>query len=373
MDLARMIFMAMSMIMARLFFLTRPVSAQPGCSEVLSKHICLPENYSRYELPNTEETNKVEISFDMDEILEINDGTHSITFSSYFVMEWTDSRIIVDQSYGSPNIPLDVDFLRKLWVPKLFVYNLKKFEVVDVISKLDDLWVYKHSSVFYSQLAYMTFLCPMQFNNFPFDTHSCKIRVGSYSYNSSRMDFITKSFGYNSKSRNSIGLTYDIWIKPLSKEDAVLDYGTPFTLAGFEIVMSRYSTGYILTYYFPSGLLVLSSWISFLIPQDKIVGRMALLVTLLLMLMNMFHTMTTTTPKADGCLTALETWLLACLLLIFGTIMEYSVLLLRNLSDSVSSGVTSGNCCAWLDKVSLIFFPATFLILNLFYWPAYLS
>jgi len=365
--LVRMVFMVGSMIMV---FLTRPICAQPACSEVLSKYVCLPENYSRYELPNTDETNQVEISFDMDEILEIKDATYSITFSSYFAMEWSDRRLIVDQSAGSANIPLDVDFLKNLWVPKIFVYNLKKFEVVEVMSKQDGLWVDKQSKVFYSQLAYMTFLCPMQFNNFPFDTHSCKIRTGSYSYNSSRMDFITKSFGLNSKSHNSLALTYDIWIKPLSKEDAVLDYGTPFSLAGFEIVMSRYSTGYILTYYFPSGLLVLLSWISFLIPQDKIVGRMALLVVLLLMLVNMFHTVTTTTPKADGCLTALETWLLACLLLIFGTIMEYSVLLLRNLSNSC---VKSGNCCVWLDKVSLIFFPATFLLLNLFYWPAYLS
>merc|ERR1719320_1459219 len=359
-----------NMVMARLVFFTWPVLAQPDCSEVLSKHVCLPKNYSKYELPNTEETHLVEISFDLDEIHEINDETYSITFSTYLVMEWTDRRLHVDQSLGSDYIPLDVDFLKSLWVPKIFVYNLKKFEVVDAMSKLDGLMVNKHNNVFYSQLAYMTFLCPMQFNNFPFDTHTCKIRVGSYSYNSSRMDFITKSFGYNSKSHNSIALPYDIGIKPLTKEDGVLNIGAPSTLAGFEIVMSRYSAGYVLSYYFPSGLLVLLSWISFLIPQDRILGRMALLVTLLLMLMNVFHTVTTTTPKGDACLTALETWLLACLLLIFGAIMEYSVLLLRNLWYSDSADVKS---VTWLDKVSLIIFPSFFLLLNIFYWPAYLS
>ena len=34
----------------------------------------------------------------------------------------------------------------------------------------------------------------------------------------------------------------------------MLNIGSPFRLAGFEIVMSRYSAGYVLTYYFPSGI-----------------------------------------------------------------------------------------------------------------------
>ena len=34
----------------------------------------------------------------------------------------------------------------------------------------------------------------------------------------------------------------------------MLNIGAPFTLAGFEIVLSRYSAGYVLSYYFPSGI-----------------------------------------------------------------------------------------------------------------------
>jgi hypothetical protein len=39
-----------------------------------------------------------------------------------------------------------------------------------------------------------------------------------------------------------------------------------------------------------SGLFVIVSWISFLIPMDVIPGRMALLVTLFLVLVNIFNT-----------------------------------------------------------------------------------
>ena len=38
----------------------------------------------------------------------------------------------------------------------------------------------------------------------------CKFRVGSYSYDSSKMVFITKAYGYASKQSNSIALDYEI-------------------------------------------------------------------------------------------------------------------------------------------------------------------
>ena len=69
------------------------------------------------------------------------------------------------------------------------------------------------------------------------------------------------------------------------------------------------------------GLFVIVSWISFLIPMDVIPGRMALLVTLFLVLVNIFNNVTTNTPKAEG-LTAIEAWMLACILFVFGALVE---------------------------------------------------
>ena len=85
-----------------------------------------------------------------------------------------------------------------------------------------------------------------------------------------------------------------------------------------------------------AGLFVVVSWISFVVPPDVIPGRMALLITLFLVLVNIFNTVTTNTPKAEGdqhCsiekwifnvstgLTAIETWMLSCLLFVFGALV----------------------------------------------------
>ena len=53
---------------------------------------------------------------------------------------------------------------------------------------------------------------------------------------------------------------------------------------------------------------------------------MALLVTLFLVLVNIFNTVTTNTPKAEG-LTAIEAWMLSCILFVFATLCEYACLL----------------------------------------------
>ena len=41
-------------------------------------------------------------------------------------------------------------------------------------------------------------------------------------------------------------------------------------MAGFKLKMERKMTHYVITYYLPSGLFVVVSWASFLIPSDDI-------------------------------------------------------------------------------------------------------
>ena len=60
-----------------------------------------------------------------------------------------------------------------------------------------------------------------------------------------------------------------------------------------QVLLSKFWT-------FVSGLFVVVSWISFVVPPDVIPGRMALLITLFLVLVNIFNSVTTNTPKAEG-------------------------------------------------------------------------
>merc|ERR1719458_759172 len=143
------------------------------------------------------------------------------------------------------------------------------------------------------------------------------------------MIFAVSKLGYAHTSR-SIVLDYEIKIKQLAMPDRIFVGGAlgNYSLAGFEMILHRHISHYIINYYLPSGLFVVVSWISFLVPADIIPGRMALLVTLFLVLVNIFNTVTTNTPKAEG-LTAIEAWMLACILFVFGALIEYAAILFK--------------------------------------------
>merc|ERR1719445_1472473 len=124
-------------------------------------------------------------------------------------------------------------------------------------------------------------------------------------------------------------LDYAIQIKklPESQQNYVAITGN-FSVAGFELTLRRKVSHYIITCYLPSGMFVIVSWISFLIPPDVVPGRMTLLITIFLVLVNIFNTITTNIPKAEG-LTAIEAFVIVCVLFVFGALMEYAGILLQ--------------------------------------------
>ena len=64
-------------------------------------------------------------------------------------------------------------------------------------------------------------------------------------------------------------LDYDIEIYPLVAEDKQYSaLNMNYSVAGFQLVLARKVSFYVVTYYLPSGLFVVVSWISFLINPE---------------------------------------------------------------------------------------------------------
>ena len=106
-----------------------------------------------------------------------------------------------------------------------------------------------------------------------------------------------------------------------AKSSSVI-YTFPFWLSNDDVVPCRY----LYIYYLPSGLFVVVSWVSFLIPPEVVPGRMALLVTLFLVLTNIFNTITNVSPNVEG-MTAIASWMIACMFFVFLALLEYATIL----------------------------------------------
>ena len=186
------------------------VSGQSRCSE----EVCLPSNYSKSKLP-AKTQNKVSIGFGLTEISKIDDWSSSITFSMYFNVEWNEPRLILGPQFGTKKPgamePLSSGYLDKMWLPNIFVYNLKSYKVTEVFGKLALAFVDSDKNILYSHFPTVTFFCPLNFKNFPLDSQTCVFKLGSYSYNDELMPFNTKHSGiYRLKQRAHLPLQYDV-------------------------------------------------------------------------------------------------------------------------------------------------------------------
>ena len=140
--------------------------------------ICIPSNYSKFDLPN-ETLTLVNVGIDIKDIPKIDDQEFSITLNAFFVVRWTDRRMIINQDKmdlmfkqnEDPDswIPVDVSFIKEFWLPDAEILNLKEFKTLDVLSKLEGLWLNRNFEIMYAVATRITFICPMTFNSFPLD------------------------------------------------------------------------------------------------------------------------------------------------------------------------------------------------------------
>merc|ERR1712038_1644979 len=123
-------------------------------------------------------------------------------------------------------------------------------------------------------------------------------------------------------------LDYKVKLEDLKAADKVLAYGDSgnYSITGFQMTLTRNVAKYLYIYYLPSGLFVAVSWVSFVIPPEVVPGRMALLVTLFLVLTNIFNTINNLSPNVEG-MTAIASWMIACMFFVFGALLGYASIL----------------------------------------------
>ena len=130
---------------------------------------------------------------------------------------------------------------RCLSIPTVTAYLIFVFNSVNIAAKekylkreksISGVWIIDGKDVFYNQFAQVTFLCPMRFERYPLDEHTCKFRVGSTNMDINYMRFGETAVTYDESSRNTI-LDYKVEAMKLREEDRILLYqGGNYSVTG---------------------------------------------------------------------------------------------------------------------------------------------
>ena len=157
-----------------------------------------------------------------------------------------------------------------------------------------------------------------------------------------------------------------------SNETTDLKGGKLVSTSGFYLVLQRKPEPYLWLYFVPCFLMILTSWISFAVSFEAVPGRLGLLLTLLLMLINMNNSISESIPKSDG-ICPLILWVFISIIFIVFALVEYFIILITVKFGSLKSKVAakkmrkenSKDLQAWasnMDKSSLAIFPAAYFV-----------
>lgn len=311
------------------------------CNPNVSYVWCLPRDYNREKHPFTFSfmTTKplpwnYDFKFVVEEISNINDKAQTMSISMYFGVSWLDPRIKINDTATEwrevktgpkDEVNVSPESLKYIWYPELEIYGLEKFGRQRVLKEMSGVRIRRNKTIHYELGVRITISCRMMFDDYPLDAHTCQFQVGSY-YDTNKTVKCSSEYVYDESRQRS--LQHFIEFEPLADKDlsVVLPSGA-YAACGFQIRLVRKTMQYLVQVYLPSCMFVVVSWVSFLIKPEVVPGRMALLVTLFLVLINIFNSVRERAPISSR-LNAVDFYLVICVFLVFTALMEYAVILL---------------------------------------------
>ena len=221
----------------------------------------------------------------------------------FIKFSWIDNRLIINDT---SNGDVDVNFIRKLWVPDIYIYDLKNLRIRQTITPEEGLSIKNvdgNKRLTYIFEPEVVVVCPIDYSEFPFHSHTCSLQITSFSRTSDKMEFVTDHSWVPGKvlDKNKIR-DYKVNVSYLVGEQTKRKgwTGKDWSVVGLQIELESRYDKYIYIYYIPTTMFTLTSWVSFLLPPTCYPARTTLLVTVFLCQIGVFNAVIKDTPNKDG-------------------------------------------------------------------------
>ena len=281
--------------------------------QFFAQHVCILPGYEANEMPRNEnETAQIVVTLFSALVLDVKERENRLTVKISQFLQWFDPRIKLNK-HKKPDkmgiVWISQKNIDRIWHPNLDMYtkNLEDWKSLhepNVYRKLVILTDPKNKGAEnrtrqmesqnlngndtenLSSLNKITKLgalkawkaiirCVFDFASYPFDVQRCKF----LQFGNQGMDLECNTASNKIEWMQKIGEFY-VEIQAVGKHDN--------DSIGFDIVLERAVEPYLYQYYIPSMAIVFVSQISFIIPLNAIPGRVALVATQFLTLVNIF-------------------------------------------------------------------------------------
>ena len=114
--------------------------------------VCIPSSYNRQLRPLQNMTNNILVGFNKLQILKVDDYNCQIHLTFELSLKWVEPRLI--GPYNVPDyLPLDESYMKILWLPDLYIDNIKSIEKHSLLNEFESLsYVGNNALIYYVQL-----------------------------------------------------------------------------------------------------------------------------------------------------------------------------------------------------------------------------
>ena len=264
-------------------------------SRLLAKGACIVKGYKKYLVPEKGIT-KVHSTIEYQEMGSVIANEQSVSIDFTLTLVWLDPHIRANQEdLKHDSLALSPRAIKMIWTPDMHIWNRASFKAepewrtlisckilpLHETSKLEGGKETTKTGIEMRYEVKATVLCNFKHSNYPMDTQNCNILFGS---SSSGAIFVLHDT--HRKQNDTIryeAVDFDVSISFF--DNKTMNGNSVVEIA---ITMDRSTISFILKYYIPCNAIVIVSLIGFIIPVSAIPGRVALLVTQFLTLINLF-------------------------------------------------------------------------------------
>ena len=218
------------------------------------------KNYNAYQKPSFSLPMSLNIQFN--QLISIDEKNQIMTSSFYLGVYWIDERLTWKRGeYDIDEILVPVN---KLWLPDLYIINTADINGFINYSNYLALIESNGTINLILNLCLLKTRCSINIAGFPYDSQTCNIQIGSWSYDNEQISFSGKDSSFETKDYIENAVWYLQSVSSDEKETSKrLSNSTDIS---FKIKIKRRPTNYMFNNLYPCFVLNVVTLLTFWIP-----------------------------------------------------------------------------------------------------------
>ncbi|XP_037086802.1 gamma-aminobutyric acid receptor subunit beta-2-like [Pollicipes pollicipes] len=304
---------------------------------------------------------QVNVSMAFIDLVAVDVMEHMIMMVITYREKWKDDRIIMPPALRkscSGKIPHEKSILlnpadryrQQIWTPDFYMRGIMGARTSKLLLKTEAVILHENNMVENVVTIKFAIMCPMKFQDFPFDTQKCNITIESYGNFAEDLAIVWGSRKVKVLPHFTSG-SYRVSVQ--THEPSGVFYGKNVFPQLIQTVMFRRRRfKYLLLIYVPSSLHFFIAWLAFFLPKEVSQGRCIISCTTNLSLVSMLSIYMRYSPHG-GYVKALDMWVFCSIVLQFACTLDSIVdIRLLYLATGIKRRPMEANTAEVLDLVT---------------------